>query len=1286
MTCIYVWVHHTAQCEVNTGVQRVVRNVCVALRAEGRRIVPVRWCDTREALVRAEAPLVEALARFGGPVLPALPEGGDPLHLTEADRGRLEGAWLLMPEVPHVAGEGAPNLALALDYARYYGLRTAVIFYDLIPLRIAGYEAMATDHARYAAAIAAADLVLGISAHATEDLRRWWAEQGHDPAQLPRLLPCPLPEEVLGLPRARESKDPPAPPVRFLALGTIEPRKNQLTAMRAFAQLCQERPDLDIRLDLVGHLHPAVAKEVQGLIRAQPRMVLHGYRPDDEVSRMTGETHATVFISLEEGYGLPVAESLWRGRPCLCSDNGAVAEIAAGGGCLVVAPDDVGAIRLAFERLATDSALRHRLTQEACTRPLRSWRDYACAVLAAMGSTPPLGRLAVLEGSLGGGGALTDELTAAGVSVRRLHWRPECQALLPGASDSPDAALVGAGRLQGWWAILAEETCASAAEAQELLAYARGLGLRVAVQGSTGSDPMRLAQADVALFPDTVVRDTALAVALRTVPRTVGLRGRFRTGHGAAALPAIAGDLPRLAAAGRPQPPRRILYWTGLTATQPFNTGIQRVTRQLGAALQRNGVELVPVGWDEAARCMVPIGPDGLVNLSGWSGPQFVSPPALPAELSGEWLLLPEVTVPLVPPGLGVPALARSLGMRVAAIFYDLIPAKMPDLFVPAAREHFAAFWRGFAELDIAMPISWTVAGDLERWLTAEGLRAPRMVPCPLAADIGGTPRVTTPAAPPGPGEPLRLLVVGTWEPRKNYPRLLRALLAAQQRSARAIRLTVAGRRGVFAELDAEIEQLASAAGVEVRDHVSEDDLLRLHQDAHAAVFASWEEGFGLPVVESLWRGRPCLCHNGSAMLELVPGGGVLTADMQDETAITDALLRLAQEPELLTRLGREAITRPLRSWDEYAQDVLQAMSAVAAPGWPLPAIAQRRPLLTCAITTYNRARWLSHSLPRLLEVTRPWRDVVEVAVCDNTSTDNTPEVIARFQGERNFVASRNSANLGMLGNLGATARMSNGAFVWLLGDDDLVTDGALENVLEGLARHPDVEMAYMNYCYTSFDNPERLADISGLLADAKPIAPGGSNRWVPQLREVSGLNENLFTAIYACAFRRDHALRAYQLDTRGSPFSSLATCVPSSVYALAALQDRPAWWVGEPAVVVNMNVSWLRWALLWHLERMPDLFEEAERQGVNPARLDGFRLQHLVEAERWVRMVYFEAEDAIRVNFSMARLLERCRHLPEFRTLHLPGVRRVYEEAYARGRVVLDPVPPVELFARFGL
>jgi hypothetical protein len=611
----------------------------------------------------------------------------------------------------------------------------------------------------------------------------------------------------------------------------------------------------------------------------------------------------------------------------------------------------------------------------------------------------------------------------------------------------------------------------------------------------------------------------------------------------------------------------------------------------------------------------------------------------------------------------------------------------MPEIYPPAGLEHFNRYWALFSEVDVVLPISWTVGGELYHYLRSADLPIPRLVPCPLAGEFPGTTRRLK-ARSRLFASNLELVAVGTWEPRKNYPRLLRAVEEARRMTGEPINLTIVGRRAGVVELDNEIERIAGEiGGITLLDHVSDEELFSLYDRCHASVFASWEEGFGLPVLESLWHGLPCLCHDGSAIIELQPGGGTLHVNMLDEAAIADGIARLASEDNLINQLSAEAVARPIRTWDDYAADVISALTEAATPpGWPLPMIAKRRPLLTCAITTYNRAPWLRHSLPRLLEATRPWRDVVEVVVCDNASTDDTPDVVARFSREAGFTARRNPTNVGMLGNLGATARACRGAFIWLLGDDDLIVDHALENVLEGLATYPDVELAYMNYAYTRFDSPDELADAEQVIRDAKPIAEGGRNRYVSAVREVAGLNENLFTAIYACAFRRDHALRAYQQDTRGAPFSSLSTCVPSSTYALTALHDRPAWWVGEPAVVVNMNVSWLRWALLWHLERMPDLYDLAERAGIDPRALDRYRMQHCREAGEWARMVYFEAEDAIREHFSMARLLERCKHLDEFTRVQLPALRKVYEAAWRAGRVLADHLPPEALFSRYGL
>src|SRR4029077_20604812 len=115
---------------------------------------------------------------------------------------------------------------------------------------------------------------------------------------------------------------------------------------------------------------------------------------------------------------------------------------------------------------------------------------------------------------------------------------------------------------------------------------------------------------------------------------------------------------------------------------------------------------------------------------------------------------------------------------------------------------------------------------------------------------------------------------------------------------------------------------------------------------------------------------------------------------------------RLASEDGRIERLRREAVSRPIRTWEDYGRDILSALApAGTAPGWPLPAILSgpARPLLSCAVTTYNRAHWLKHSLPRLIEAARPFRDEVEVVVCDNTSTDATSDVVARFVGLPGF-------------------------------------------------------------------------------------------------------------------------------------------------------------------------------------------------------------------------------------------------------------------------------------------
>jgi len=452
---IYYWVHHTGCYDGNSGVQRVVRALAGALaEMTGVELVPVRWCNHREAIVYAEQAWIDGLARYGGPRLVEPAEAGVPIHLGRAEGQRHRGAWLIIPEVTHLEGPHglpAPALPVVLDYARYYGLRTAAVFYDLIPLLEPGYEELTAAHTAYTAALAAVDVILPISRAAGVDLVTWWRERGYNVDRLPPIRPVLLAAEMAGVQRviapdavteASDAAEEAYSAVRFLAVGTVEPRKNQLKLMQAFDRLVRRRPELDIQLDVVGALHPAIAAAVQKeASRSQGCIRLHQYASDAALHALMRDCDATVFVSLAEGFGLPIVESLWHGKPCLCSNVGSMAEIAADGGCLRVDPHDSDAIERSLERLAEDAALRAELARAACSRPLALWKHYAQTVLAMLDGVSPVSLLAVVEGSRGGGKALATDLEAAGARVWEHHWRADTQAILPGFRENSDTVL-----------------------------------------------------------------------------------------------------------------------------------------------------------------------------------------------------------------------------------------------------------------------------------------------------------------------------------------------------------------------------------------------------------------------------------------------------------------------------------------------------------------------------------------------------------------------------------------------------------------------------------------------------------------------------------------------------------------------------------------------------------------------------------------------------------------------------------------------------------------------------
>lgn len=116
--------------------------------------------------------------------------------------------------------------------------------------------------------------------------------------------------------------------------------------------------------------------------------------------------------------------------------------------------------------------------------------------------------------------------------------------------------------------------------------------------------------------------------------------------------------------------------------------------------------------------------------------------------------------------------------------------------------------------------------------------------------------------------------------------------------------------------------------------------------------------------------------------------------------------------------------------------------------------------LLTIAIPTYNGAKTIRNMLDILLP---QCTDEIELVISDNASIDETPEIIAEYQKRYPIRYIRNKTNIGPDANFLQCMKLASGKFTYLLSDDDILVEGAVEKILLFLKKHPHVALVYLD-------------------------------------------------------------------------------------------------------------------------------------------------------------------------------------------------------------------------------
>jgi hypothetical protein len=363
---LYVDVTELAREDHGAGVQRVVHRILGEwlLDPPGLRIEPVRLA-AGGGYVHARA----FLARMLG--LPAGAAGPD-VALSPAAGDRFVGLDLVRDHA-----ELADQALEALSNA---GVRIGIVVYDLLPLQRPDWFP-AGMHERFAAWIGMAgrraEVLLCISGTVAEALPA--AIAGLAPGAAPRIGTFPLGADLAAWvpPRARLPSRRPGV-VRWLMVGTIEPRKGHAQALDAFERLWAG--GAPVELVIAGHpgwcvepllarlaAHPERGRRLHWLADADDADLLAAYRDSD----------ALLAASHGEGYGLPLVEAATQSLPILARDLPVFREVA-GEGADYFAGDDAEALVLAIQAWRA----RNAAGTLADARHIRAhaWREAARAL------------------------------------------------------------------------------------------------------------------------------------------------------------------------------------------------------------------------------------------------------------------------------------------------------------------------------------------------------------------------------------------------------------------------------------------------------------------------------------------------------------------------------------------------------------------------------------------------------------------------------------------------------------------------------------------------------------------------------------------------------------------------------------------------------------------------------------------------------------------------------------------------------------------------------------------